>query len=92
MRRDEFAVDEYHRLHAVGRRWIAEAARPSRTWRRTRAYNMILIACDAGMEPVEMTSLRWRDVMLTKGCEGRELAALFVQGKGKSRSWSPART
>lgn len=57
MRRDEFTVDQYHKLHAVGRRWIAEAARPSRTWYRTVAYNMILIACDAGMRPVEMSKI-----------------------------------
>lgn len=30
--------------------------------------------------------------MLTKDREGRELVALFVQSKGKSRSWLPART
>ncbi len=30
MRRDEFTADEYHKLHAVGRKWIAETARPSR--------------------------------------------------------------
>ena len=84
-RRDEFTVDEYHKLYAVGREWIAEAARPSCTWYRTVAYNMILIACDTGMRPVEMKNLRWRDVMLAKDREGRDLVVLFVEGKGKSR-------
>ena len=85
MRRDEFTLEEYRKFHTVGRKWIAEADKPSSVWYRTITYNMILIACDAGMRPAEMKNLRWRDIMPAKDREGREIVVLFVQGKGKSR-------
>ena len=85
MRRDEFTLEEYRKLHTVGRKWIAQAEKPSSTWYRTVTYNMILIACNTGMRPSEMKNLRWRDIMPAKDREGREIVVLFVQGKGKSR-------
>jgi integrase len=85
MRRDEFTLEEYRKLHTVGRKWIAEADKPSSVWSRTVTYNMILIACNTGMRPSEMRNLRWRDIMPAKDREGREIVVLFVQGKGKSR-------
>jgi integrase len=85
MRRDEFTLEEYRRLHPVGRKWIAEADNPSSVWYRTVTYNMILIACNTGMRPEEMKNLRWCDIMPAKDREGREIVVLFVQGKGKSR-------
>ena len=85
MRRDEFTLEEYRKLHTVGRKWIGEADKPSSIWYRTVTYNMILIACNTGMRPVEMKNLRWRDIMPTKDREGREIVVLFVQGKDKSR-------
>jgi integrase len=85
MRRDEFTLEEYRKLHTIGRKWIAEADRPSSTWYRTVTYNMILIACNTGMRPAEMKNLRWRDIMPAKDRERREIVVLFVQGKGKSR-------
>src|SRR6202020_2899478 len=85
MRRDEFTLEEYRKLHTVGRKWIAEADKPSSVWYRTVTYNMILIACNTGMRPAEMKNLRWCDVMPAKDREGRDLVVLFVQGKGKSR-------
>ena len=85
MRRDEFTLEEYRKLHTVGRKWIGEAEKPSSVWYRTVTYNMILIACNTGMRPTEMKNLRWRDIMPAKDREGREIVVLFVQGKGKSR-------
>ncbi len=85
MRRDEFTLDEYRKLHTVGRKWISEANKPASVWYRTITYNMILIACNTGMRPAEMKNLRWRDIMSAKDREGREIVVLFVQGKGKSR-------
>jgi integrase len=85
MRRDEFTVEEYRKLHSVGRSWIKAATKPSSIWYRTVAYNMILIACNTGMRPSELKNLRWRDIMAAKDREGREIVVLFVQGKGKSR-------
>jgi integrase len=85
MRRDEFTLEEYRKLHTVGRRWIGMTDKPSSTWHRTLTYNMILIACNTGMRPAEMKNLRWRDIMSAKDREGREIVVLFVQGKGKSR-------
>jgi hypothetical protein len=57
MRRDEFTLEEYRKLHTVGRKWIAEADKPSSIWYRTVTYNMILIACNTGMRPAEMKNL-----------------------------------
>jgi integrase len=85
MRRDEFTLEEYRKLHTVGRKWIAETDKPSSIWYRTVTYNMILIACNTGMRPVEMKNLRWRDIMPAIDREGREIVVLFVQGKDKSR-------
>jgi integrase len=85
MRRDEFTLEEYRKLHTVGRKWIAEADKPSSILYRTVTYNMILIACNTGMRPAEMKNLRWRDILLAKDREGREIVVLFAQGKGKSR-------
>jgi integrase len=85
MRRDEFTLEEYRKLHTIGRKWVASADKPASTWYRTVTYNMILIACNTGMRPSEMKNLRWRDIMPAKDREGREIVVLFVQGKGKSR-------
>ena len=85
MRRDEFTLEEYRKLHTVGRKWIAEAEKPSSVWYRTVTYNMILIACNTGMRPIEMKNLRWRDITFAKDREGREIVVFFVHGKGKSR-------
>lgn len=85
MRRDEFTLEEYRKLHTVGRKWISQANKPSSIWYRTVTYNMILIACNTGMRPSEMKNLRWRDISPAKDREGREIVVLFVQGKGKSR-------
>src|SRR6202000_3263092 len=85
MRRDEFTLEEYRKLHTVGRKWIGEADKPSSIWYRTVTYNMILIACNNGMTSRELKQLPWRDIMPAKDREGREIVVLFVQGKGKSR-------
>ena len=85
MRRDEFTLEEYRKLHTVGRKWIADAEKPSSLWHRSVTYNMILIACNTGMRPVEMKNLRWRDITPAKDREGREIVVLFVQGKDKTR-------
>ena len=85
MRRDEFTLEEYRKLHTVGRKWLGAAEKPSGIWYRTVTYNMILISCNTGMRPAEMKNLRWRDIMAAKDREGREIVVLFVQGKGKSR-------
>jgi len=85
MRRDEFTLEEYRKLHTVGRAWVAKASKPSSVWYRTVAYNFILIMCNTGMRPSEAKNLRWRDIMPAKDRDGREIIVLFVQGKGKSR-------
>jgi integrase len=85
MRRDEFTLEEYRKLHTVGRKWIAQTDRLSSSWYRTVTYNMILIACNTGMRPAEMKNLRWRDIMPAQDRDGRDIVVLFVQGKGKSR-------
>lgn len=85
MRRDEFTLEEYRKLHTVGRAWVREATREDSVWYRTVTYNFILIMCNTGMRPSEAKNLRWRDIMPAEDREGREIVVLFVQGKGKSR-------
>lgn len=85
MRRDEFTLEEYRKLHTVGRSWMNKANGALSVWYRTVAYNFILIMCNTGMRPSEAKNLRWRDIMPAKDREGREIVVLFVQGKGKSR-------
>lgn len=85
MRRDEFTVEEYRKLHTAARGWIGKATKPSSVWYRTVAYNFILIMCNTGMRPSEAKNLRWRDITTAKDREGRDMVVLFVQGKGKSR-------
>lgn len=85
MRRDEFTLEEYRKLHSFGRGWIGKATSPQGTWYRNMCYNFMLIMCNTGMRPPEAKNLRWRDVMTAKDRDGREIIVLFVQGKGKSR-------
>ena len=85
MRRDEFNLEEYRKLHTVGRQWIKAATTSNSVWYRTVTYNFILVMCNTGMRPSEAKNLRWRDIMPAKDREGREIVVLFVQGKGKSR-------
>ena len=85
MRRDEFTLEEYRKLHTVGRAWISKANGTQATWYRTMCYNFMLIMCNTGMRPPEAKNLRWRDIMPAKDRDGREITVLFVQGKGKSR-------
>jgi integrase len=85
MRRDEFTLDEYRKLHTIGRGWVKAATTSNSTWYRTVTYNFILIMCNTGMRPSEARNLRWRDITPAKDRDGREIVVLFVQGKGKSR-------
>lgn len=63
MRRDELNLEEYCKLHTVGRAWIGKATKPSSIWYQTMAYNFVLIMCNTGMRPSEAKNLRWRDIM-----------------------------
>lgn len=85
MRRDEFTLEEYRKLHTVGRGWIDKATTPQGLWYRKICYNFMLIMCNTGMRPPEAKNLRWRDVATAKDRDGRDIVVLFVQGKGKSR-------
>jgi integrase len=69
-------------------KWIAEADKPSSIWYRTVTYNMILIACNTGMRPVEMKNLRWRDIMPAKDREGREIVVCSCRARANRASWS----
>lgn len=85
VRREEFTVEEYRKLHTVGRSWMKEATTEFSAWSRTMTYNMILVACNTGMRPVELKNLRWRDVWPAKDKQGRDIFVLSVRGKNKSR-------
>lgn len=99
MWRNEFTKDEYTALYTFSRgQWIREApkdengnpkpgatVRDLQIWSRTVAHNFVLVMCNTGMRPSEAKNLRWRDVTTAKDSGGRDLAVLFVQGKGKSR-------
>ncbi|MEI9994926.1 MAG: site-specific integrase [Rhizomicrobium sp.] len=85
LRRDEFTLEEYRRLHTKARKWITEASDARSAWYREIAYNFMLIMCNTGMRPPEARNLRWRDITAARDREGRDLVVLFVTGKGKSR-------
>lgn len=85
MRRDEFTVEEYRKLHSFGRKWMKAATTPQGIWYRQMCYNFMLIMCNTGMRPPEAKNLRWRDVMEAKDRDGRDIMVMFVSGKGKSR-------
>jgi len=85
MRREEFTIEEYRKLHTVGRAWVKAATSEASKWHRTMTYNLILVACNTGMRPPELRNLRWRDIWPAKDREGRDIFVLFVQGKGMSR-------
>ena len=57
MRRDEFTIEEYRKLHSVGRKSIRAATTPQGTWYRTMCYNFTLILCNTGMRPLEAKNL-----------------------------------
>ncbi len=84
MRRDEFTLEEYRRLHTKSRKWIKDAPDPRSKWHREVAYNFVLIMCNTGMRPSEARNLRWRDITHAKDRDGRELVVMFVSGKGKT--------
>jgi integrase len=85
VRRDEFTLEEYRRLHSMARGWVNQAANETSKWYRDVAYNFMLIMCNTGMRPSEARNLRWRDVTHAKDRDGRDIVVLFVSGKGKSR-------
>ncbi len=84
MRRDEFTLEEYRRLHTKSRKWITKAPDPRSKWHREVAYNFMLIMCNTGMRPSEARNLRWRDISHAKDRDGREVVVMFVSGKGKT--------
>lgn len=92
MRRDEFTLEEYRKLHTVDRSWVAKATKPSSVWTHTIVYNFSLVVCNTGMRPSEAKNLRWRDIMPAKDRDRREIVVLFVQGKGKSRKLAAPRS
>jgi integrase len=84
MRRDEFTLEEYRKLHTVGRSWVKKANSTASSWYRTAAYNFMLIMCNTGMRPSEARNLRWRDIVPAKDREGRPIVVLSVRGKSKA--------
>ena len=63
MRRDEFTIEEYRKLHSVGRKWIRAATTPQGIWYRTMCYNFMLIMCNTGMRPPEAKNLDRKSVV-----------------------------
>ncbi len=84
-RRDEFTLEEYRKLHSVGRKWMKEATTPQGIWYRQMCYNFILIMCNTGMRPPEAKNLRWKDITKAKDKDGTDILVIYVRGKGKER-------
>jgi integrase len=84
-RRDAFTLEEYRKLHSVGRKWVKEATTPQGSWYRQMCYNFLLIMCNTGMRPPEAKNLHWRDIGKAKDKDGTDILVIFVQGKGKTR-------
>lgn len=86
VRRDEFTLEEYRKLHTFARKsWIDKAPTTTSAWHRKITYNFILIMCNTGMRPAEAKNLRWRDIVPAKDRDGREIVVIYVHGKGKER-------
>jgi integrase len=86
MRRDEFTLEEYRKLHNFAlHKWMKKVDTTGGLFYREMAYNFMLIMTNTGMRPSEAKNLRWRDIMPAKDRDGRDIVVLFVQGKGKSR-------
>lgn len=85
MRRDDFTLEEYRRLHTKGRVWVKEASGDKDSWYRKTLYEFILIMANTGMRPMEARNLRWRDISEAKDKNGEEVMVLSVRGKGKAR-------
>jgi integrase len=86
MRRDEFTLEEYRKLHTVGRKWIGETDKPSSVWYRTVTYNMILISCNTGMRPAEMKNLRWRASCPQKTARDERLSSYSCKARANRAS------
>jgi integrase len=84
-RRDEFSLEEYRKLHTVGRQWMKAPDREASRWSREVTYNFMLIMCNTGMRPPEATNLRWRDITRAEDKDKRQLVVIYVRGKGKER-------
>jgi Protein of unknown function (DUF3768) len=77
-RRDAFTLEEYRKLHSVGRKWMKEATTPQGVWYRQVSCNIILIMCNTGMRPPEAKNLRWRD--LARSAMGLACTAVATAG------------
>jgi integrase len=84
-RRDEFSLEEYRKLHTVGRQWMKAPDREASRWSREVTYNFMLIMCNTGMRPPEAANLRWRDISRAEDKDERQLVVIYVRGKGKER-------
>ena len=84
-RRDEFTLEEYRKLHTVGRAWVKKAKHGTSRWYREIAYVFVLIMCNTGMRPPEAKNLRWRDITVANDKDGRDVVVIYVRGKGKER-------
>lgn len=86
VRRDEFTLEEYRKLHTFARGWIKKAGGNAlNAWSRTIAYNFLLIMTNTGMRPSEAKNLRWRDVATKTDRQNRKFVILSVRGKGMAR-------
>jgi len=92
VRREEFASEEYRKLHTFGRSWMKRARTSRGKWYRAVTYNVVLIMCNTGMRPAEAKNLRWRDVSIKTDSQGRRFVILQVRGKDKFRSLVAAST
>ncbi len=84
-RRDEFTLEEYRKLHTVGRAWMKQGKHETSRWYREVVYNFVLIMCNTGMRPPEAKNLRWRDITIARDKDGRDVVVIYVRGKGKER-------
>jgi hypothetical protein len=82
---DEFILEEYCKLHTVGRKWMKEATTPRGLWYRQMCCNFILIICNTGIRLPEAKNLRWREITKAKDKDGVDLLVVYVQGKGNTR-------
>jgi integrase len=79
-RRPTFTLEEYRKLYAAARRWVAEGQVKATARQRFVAHMYFLVLSNTGMRVGELRGLRWGDLRTVHTADGTRLVA-EVRGK-----------
>jgi integrase len=85
MRRDEFTIEEYRKLHSVGRKWIRAATTPQGILVSDHVLQFHAHHVQHGDATARGEEFALARHHARQGSRRREIVVMFVQGKGKSR-------